>query len=102
MRMCNVNRGAVLAVMVCLLSVLTLPAGAQQAPARNANIWNGHDHQPAQDSVQDRERAAGVAMTPQRRAAKDAELDRLSHQLQGGHVHPPASDHPTQDGQAVR
>lgn len=95
------TRRAVLPIAALLLSAAALPAGAEP-PARNANVWNGRAHQPTRDGVQRRERAAGVALSPRGQAAKDAELDRLSHQLGGGHVRPPAAGQPARDGQGAR
>lgn len=97
----GVRRRTALPVAALLLVAVASPVGAQP-PDRNANIWNGLDHQPAQGRVLRRERAAGVALSPRQRAAKDAELDRLSHKLGGGHVVPPAPDRPAEEGQAVR
>lgn len=98
----EVGRCAAPLTVALLLLAAALPTGAQPRP-RNANIWNGHDHQPTQRRVLRRERAAGMALSPQQRAAKDAELDRLSHQLGGGHVRPPpAAATPAQEGQFVR
>lgn len=92
---------AALPISAFLLLAGALPSGAQP-PARNANIWNGHAHQPTRNNVLPRERSAGVAASPQRRANETATLDRLSHRLGGGHVRPPSAAHPAQEGQAAR
>ncbi|MBN9560558.1 MAG: hypothetical protein J0H14_07495 [Alphaproteobacteria bacterium] len=89
-------------LIAALLLAAPLAAGAQP-PARNANIWNGHAHQPRQDNVLRRERAAGVALPPSQRAGESATLDRLSHGLGGGHVRPPnAGANQVQRRQAVQ
>jgi len=50
-------------------------------PAREANIWGWHDHQPTEAQVQQNERAAGIAPTPSEGDKDAATVDRLYEQL---------------------
>jgi hypothetical protein len=90
--------GSWLPTTIFLLSVLALPAKAQQS-SRDGNVWNGREHQPTQERVQHREQAAGIAPSTQQRTATDAELDQLSRQLGAGPVNPPTMGHRTPSGQ---
>jgi hypothetical protein len=52
-----------------------------QTPTRDANIWNGQDHQPTEAQVQQKEQAAGVAPTPSETASSAAAEDRIYQRL---------------------
>ncbi len=67
-----------------LLSAGTLPAGAQQAqpPQRNADTWNGLNHEPVAGKVQAKERNAGIAPDAQRQRGPTDEVEHLDRKLE--------------------
>ena len=90
MTSCGTGRCAALLTAAFLLSAATSPAGAEP-PARNANIWNGHAHQPTQRNALRRERAAGVALAPRQRAAETAWTALTERAAQMAGVEPTAA-----------
>ncbi len=64
------------------LVMLLLPAAAQaQIPAREGNTWNWRHHQPTRAGIQQRERAAGVALRPSKQRALNRRVKRLGQSL---------------------
>jgi hypothetical protein len=72
-------------LVACLLTSAILmsaqPAGAQTPPARNANIWDGQAHQPTSGTVQNNERADGIAPSQDQRTSEDKSLEDRAHTL---------------------
>ncbi len=84
---------------VLLLALLPL-AGPGLAQSPSGPIYDWRDHEPNPGSTAARERASGVAPTPQRDRAEAAEVERLYRELtqpnQGGGTQPPAPAAPRQ------
>jgi len=70
-----------LALTVALLAVPAATFGQTPTPSRDANVWGWHDHQPTQAEVVQRERAAGVAVSPSQRDSSAATVDELYRQI---------------------
>jgi small-conductance mechanosensitive channel len=71
----RIPRGGLMAVLLLAAG----PASAQQA--REANIWNGRDHEPNPAEVQAQEKSAGVAPDNQQVRQEDEQLQRMARQL---------------------
>jgi hypothetical protein len=69
-----------LALLLPLLA--TSPALAQDVPTRNGNVWDGQRHEPTPGAVQNGERAAGIAVSPQRQRQQNDEVEQLNDELQ--------------------
>jgi hypothetical protein len=90
MRAANMAKSPLLiSTMVLGFALLAAPAAAfAQAgvPAREGNVWAWRDHQPTQDDVSHKEKAAGIAPTPSQRDLDSFAVDELYQQL----MHQPA------------
>jgi hypothetical protein len=73
-----------LLLLLLLALCIGAPASADspRPPARNANIYNGFDHQPTRSEVQSRERAAGVAPDSAEQAAQNSTVEHLYEELE--------------------
>jgi hypothetical protein len=70
--------------MVLTFVVLAAPAAAlaqSGTPAREANVWDWHDHQPTQAEVSRKEQEAGIAPAPSQRDSNSDAVDELYQQL---------------------
>jgi hypothetical protein len=59
-----------ISTMVLSFALLAAPAAAfaqSRVPARDGNVWAWRDHQPTEDDVTQKERAAGITPTPSQR-----------------------------------
>jgi len=70
--------------------ILTLGLGAmipavavaqQNVPRRDANTWNGLDHEPSPSNVEHKERAAGIAPGAAQQKALNNEVEQLDQQI---------------------
>jgi len=79
----RIRRMGTLGLLLGLIC-LSAPAGAQQRPppSRNANIFNGLDHQPTPSEVEGRERQQGVAPDSSQQAAENATIEHLYRELE--------------------
>jgi len=74
---------------VVVYGLLCVPAnaqGVQPPPTRNANIYDGFDHQPTRSEVEARERAAGISSNTGRQSS-DNSVEQLYQQLMMGTGH---------------
>jgi hypothetical protein len=66
---------------VIFISLMTAGAAmAQQAP-RNGNVWDGVAHQPTRFTVENDEKARGVAASPQDQKRHDDAVESLAREL---------------------
>jgi hypothetical protein len=78
-----------ISTMVLGFGLLAAPAAAfaeAGVAAREGNVWAWRDHQPTQDDVSQKEKAAGIAPTPSQRDSDSVAVDGLYQQL----MHKPA------------
>jgi hypothetical protein len=78
-----------ISTMVLSFALLAAPATASAqsgVPARDGNVWAWRDHQPTEDDVTQKERAAGITPTPSQRDSDSVAVDELYQQL----LHQPA------------
>jgi hypothetical protein len=68
---------------VLVYGLLCVPVNAQDVkpPTRNANIYDGFDHQPTRSEIEGREQAAGIAPNTRRQSSDDATLQQLYRDL---------------------
>ncbi|HEX4173300.1 MAG TPA: hypothetical protein VHY82_12580 [Acetobacteraceae bacterium] len=78
-----------MALLLCVFNVVFEPSPAVAAgdtsdvPARTDNIYGGLNHQPTQNEVQERERAAGVSLSAGQNRQNTVTLDDLYQKLEG-------------------
>jgi hypothetical protein len=63
--------------------VVLAPAALAQAPARDANIWNGNDHDPVPANVHAKEEAAGIAPSAAQQQHETAVVEQEAAKLLG-------------------
>lgn len=73
----------VLLLLLIIAATQPTPAALAQAPApaREGNIWNGLDHQPARAATAVQEREAGVALSNEQKRQEDEDLRRIESAL---------------------
>ncbi len=73
-----------LAVLSLAVALGTSGASAQNnaPPARNADIYNGTDHEPNAGTVTSQEKAAGVALPPAQNRAANGQVEQLDKNIQ--------------------
>jgi hypothetical protein len=69
-------------IVMVLLAAAMVPAASRASLAqRNANVWDGKDHQPTEGAVDAEERAAGVRPGPGRDQRLNEEVDQTARRL---------------------
>jgi hypothetical protein len=77
----QIGFAAVVALIVAVIGCAPRAVRADEAPARNAEVWNGVKHPPAPAELQQREQAYGVAAPSSEQSRETGDVERMAGRL---------------------